>query len=350
MPFKIVRNDITKIKADAIVNTANPKPVVGGGTDYAVYEAAGRGKLLAARKKIGEIAPGDVASTGAYALDVKYIFHTVGPAWEDGRHGEFDILHSCYEKCLKLARELECESIVFPLLATGSYGFPKDEALQIALAEINRFLLKNDMLVILAVFDKGSFELSSKLLGDIDEYIDEHFVEAAEEEEYADRSAPGEGRTGSRAGNMRMHRSCFGMAAVQKAQPMAAVAMPSMPAQLEDLLNTGEANFQQKLFALIDERGLKDSQVYKRANIDRKVFSSIRCKKNYKPSKKTAVALGIALELNMDEMKDLLMRAELAFSPSSRFDQIISYFVSNGQYDIFEINAVLFDYGEPQLF
>ena len=187
MPFQIIRNDITKVKADAIVNTANPKPIIGSGTDSAIYKAAGEKLLLKERQKIGDIAPGQVAYTDAFHLDAKYIIHTVGPAWVDGNHGERDILHSCYEKSLTKADELSCKSIAFPLIATGVYGFPKDEALQIALAEINKFLLSHDMKVILVVFDRKAFELSGKLVGDIEEYIDEHSADEIRDAEYGGR-------------------------------------------------------------------------------------------------------------------------------------------------------------------
>ena len=176
MPFQIIRNDITKVSADVIVNTANPYPVIGSGTDLAVYTAAGKEKLLAERIRIGGIAPGQAAVTPAFRLNAKYIVHTVGPAWVDGKHGERDILRSCYVNSLRLAADLGAESIAFPLIATGNYGFPKEEALDIALAEIGRFLLTHDMHIILVVFDRSSFILSGLLVGQIDEYIDEYGV------------------------------------------------------------------------------------------------------------------------------------------------------------------------------
>ena len=184
MPFQIIRNDITKVKADAIVNTANPNVAIGSGTDSAIYQAAGEEKLLAEREKIGPMTPGQAASTPAFQLDAEYIIHTIGPAWIDGNQGEREILHSCYENSLNLASELKCQSIAFPLIATGVYGFPKDEALQIALGEINKFLLSHDMDVILVVFDKKAFELSGKLVGSIEEYIDEHLADEISFAEY----------------------------------------------------------------------------------------------------------------------------------------------------------------------
>ena len=176
MPFKIVRNDITKVKADAIVNTANPNPICASGTDLAIYEAAGKKQLLAERQKIGKIARGDVAVTGAYQLQAKYIIHTVGPVWEDGKQHEFDILESCYRKSLQKAVELKCESIAFPLISTGVYEFPKDKALQIAVSVFSEFLTENEMQIILVVFDKKSFQLSGQIVGEIDSFIDANYV------------------------------------------------------------------------------------------------------------------------------------------------------------------------------
>lgn len=334
MPFQIIRNDITKVKADAIVNTANPDVVVRG-TDYAVYHAAGRDRLLAERKKIGIMHPGQAAHTPAFNLDAKYIIHTVGPAWIDGNHDEREILHSCYEKSLNLAAELSCRSIAFPLIATGSYGFPKDEALQIALAEIDRFLLSHEMEVILVVLGRKAFELSEKLVGDIEEYIDEHGIAELHEAEY-----------GIWYGSERWGRP-------EQNKTSAMLGAPLFPdvsgMSLDEIMESSEDTFQQKLFKLIEESGMDDVTVYKKANIDRKVFSRIRCKKDYKPTKKTAVAFAIALQLDMPAMLDLLSRAEIAFSPSSKFDLIITYFVTNKVYDIYEINAALFKYGQPIL-
>lgn len=186
MPFRIIRNDITKARADAIINTANPEPIIGRGTDSAIYMAAGEKLLLTERKKIGPIQPGCAASTPAFNLDAKYVIHTVGPAWIDGKHGERDTLHSCYQNSLALASELKCDSIAFPLIATGVYGFPKDEALNIALSEIGKFLLTHEMKVTLVVFDRKAMELSEDLVGGIEQYIDEHAVQAIHVEEYGD--------------------------------------------------------------------------------------------------------------------------------------------------------------------
>lgn len=365
MPFQIIRNDITKVKADAIVNTANPKPLIGSGTDSAIYKAAGEEQLLSERKKIGDINPGNAVSTPAFNLQAKYIIHTVGPSWRGGNHNEREILHSCYESSLALADKLSCKSIAFPLLSTGAYGFPKDEALQIALYEINRFLLTHDMKVILVVFDRKAFELSERLVGDIEEFIDEHAVSEIGSNEYRRRRARRDVR--SECISIEDEREYLNEFEEEADEGLGIAApfhgiladvsidgsVPAFPVteekSLEEVLkNTGDT-FQQRLFKLIDESGMDDVTVYKKANIDRKVFSRIRCKEDYKPKKKTAVAFAIALRLDMPTMLDLLSRAEIAFSPSNKFDLIITYFVSHKIYDIYEINAALFMYGQPIL-
>ena len=365
MPFQIIRNDITKVRADAIVNTANPKPVIGSGTDSAIYHAAGEACLLAERRKIGDIVPGNVAVTPAFHLPAKYIIHTVGPVWVDGRHGEREILHSCYKNSLELAVELSAESIAFPLIATGVYGFPRDEALNIALSEIGKFLLTHDMEVILVVFDRKAFELSEELVGNIEAYIDDHGVRAARKEEYGEPGVwerPQSFRRRREMEGLRMYHSSLANEAspdvsediIPDAMTMpeaaAPVMLPNMEGKsLDEILGDAGQSFQQRLFELIDQSGMDDVSVYKKANIDRKVFSRIRCKADYKPKKKTAVAFAIALRLDMPTMLDLLSRAEIAFSPSNKFDLIITYFVTNGNYDIYEINAALFKYGQPIL-
>lgn len=329
MPFQIIRHDITRVAADIIVNTANPEPVIGRGTDSAIYAAAGADALLAARKQIGSIAPGQAAVTPAFALPAKYIIHTVGPAWVDGDHGEREILRACYENTLALAVDLKAESIAFPLIATGVYGFPKDAALDIALSAIGKFLLTHEIHVILVVLGKEAFALSEKLVGSIDAFLNEHQVRELENAEYP----------GGRSEN----ESCRRRDALYHAQHSPA------DKPLDEILSDIGDTFQQRLFKLIDASGMDDVTVYKKANIDRKVFSRIRCKADYKPSKKTAVAFAIALQLDMPAMLGLLACAGIAFSPSDQFDLIITYCVQNGIYDILAINAILFEYGQPLL-
>ena len=357
MPFQIIRNDITKVKSDAIVNTANPRPVIGRGTDSAIYAAAGEELLLTERKRIGDIDPGCAVSTPAFNLGAKYIIHTVGPAWVDGNHGERGTLRSCYAESLALAAELSCKSIAFPMIATGVYGFPKDEALNIALSEIGKFLLTHEMKVTLVVFDRKAMELSKNLVGGITEYIDEHSVGLLREKEYDGDYASNDHRRTEEERRIAAERRRRMDAPMPEEECIEeSIALPSsvpLPdvagKSLDEVLGGKEDTFQQRLFKLIDASGMDDVTVYKKANIDRKVFSRIRCKADYKPKKKTAVAFAIALELDMPTMLDLLSRAEIAFSPSNKFDLIVSYFITKRNFDILEINAALFKYGQPIL-
>ena len=373
MPFRIIRNDITKVKADAIVNTANPHPVIGGGTDSAIYQAAGEEKLLKEREKIGEIEPGDAAFTKAYALNVKYIIHTVGPAWDGGEKGEFDILRSCYRKSLNLAKELKCESIAFPLIATGVYGFPRDKALTIATSVIQEFLFENDMDVMLVVFDSKSFVLSGKIFSGVDSFIEENSVsEKLGEEYYVSDRANSVVQGFLNLSHHRRRRMDAASAAYEStpmedaeadeydaadpevtAEMMSPVALASMKPQMSDTLDERVAHisdtWQENLIYWIDKKKLKDPQVYKKANIDRKLFSKIRSKREYQPKKSTAVALALALELDLDEAKDFLGRAGYALSPSSVFDLIIEYFIEQKVYDSYTINLALFEHDQPLL-
>ena len=353
MAFQIIRNNIVNVEADAIVNTANPAVAVGPGVDRAVYTAAGWDRLLEARREIGPMKPGEAAATPAYDLHAKYIIHAIGPAWRGGGFGERETVAECYSRSLSLARELGCESIAFPLMATGTYGFPKDEALRIAVREISGFLLENEMEVMLVVYDKESFEVSGKLFSDIRSFIEEDEVkEVPRAMSRRRRNALRE--AGRDYGICQEACGSAGpeMMPVEEAYLAEKEFLPQTDLSDESLLNRLEhmdKTFQEHLFWLIDHRGMTDPQVYKKANIDRKHFSKIRSDINYSPSKKTALALAIALELNMDETIDLLRRAGLALSPSIKSDKIIGYCIEHGNYDIYEINSILFAYDQPTL-
>ncbi|MBQ3291900.1 MAG: macro domain-containing protein [Mogibacterium sp.] len=390
MPFRIERNDITKVKADAIVNSANPMPVVGSGTDHAIYEAAGREQLLADREKIGPIKPGDAVYTPAYGLDARYIIHTVGPVWDGGDKDELEILGACYRHSLLLADYLGCKSIAFPMISTGVYGFPKDLALKVAIEEISDFLMLSEMEVTLVVFDKSSFDLSKSLLDGVRQYIDDNYVdeqinrefgggnssmlqealpdEASDEEEDSDEMAPlasleedidllSEEEFDAYFHNLYEESIAPDASSDYSAPYRKSATFGSLPRSeapgksysLDDAIKNLGMTFQQKLLSLIDDRGLSDTQVYKNANIDRKLFSKIRCNVNYKPSKATVLALAISLELNIDETVDLLKRAGLALQPSSKADLIVRYCIDNKIYDIYEVNAILFEYDQQLL-
>lgn len=346
MSFKIVRNDITHVKADVIVNTANPKPIYASGTDLAVYQAAGADELLAERKKVGCIERGDIAVTGAYALNAKYIIHTVGPVWVDGMHKEFETLERCYAKSLQKALELGCNSIAFPLISTGVYGFPKDKALQIAVSVFSRFLLENEMQIILVVFDKKSFQLSGQLVGEIDSFIDANYIRQKRITEYSRRPFRHSRIESNITYDSEVYEECsrYTEAEESETELLMSVPMPQKAMSLEEELENVGMSFHDKLFELIGESGMDNKDVWKRANLDRKHFSKIQCDEKYHPKKKTVMALCIALELDLEQAKDLLARADWAFSPSSKVDLIVQKAIIDKQYDIYQLNLVLFQY------
>ena len=334
MPFEIVRNDIVNMQVDAVVNTANPNPVIGSGVDSGIHKKAGH-ELLVARQKIGCIDVGDAAITPGFDLDARYVIHTVGPVWEDGSHREEQILSSCYRNSLTLAKEHECESIAFPLIATGNYGFPKPLALQIAVREISTFLLENEMQVYLVVFGKEAFALSEKLFKSVSSYIDENYIRSKTLDEYGTESM-----YGSRLETRRIReQECSDM--------LVGAAIPSDSDDWGQMLKDLDAGFSETLLQLIDRTGKKASEIYKKANVDRKLFSKIRNNMDYRPSKTTALAFAFALELDVDETKDFISRAGFALSHSSKFDVIVEYFLVNRKYNVFELNEVLFAFDQP---
>ena len=339
MPFEIVRNDITKMTVDAIVNTANPRPVIGLGTDSMIHEAAGP-DLLQARQKIGHIDMGQAAITPAFDLQAKYVIHTVGPVWDGGSHDEEMLLRSCYENSLSLAVQNNCRSVAFPLISTGNYGFPKDKALQIAISAFSTFLLEHEMQIYLVVFDRASFKLSEKLFQSVASYIDQHYVDACTVASYGavEESRP-------RIRRRRDMEVCESRCLQEEMLPCAPMAA-SKAASLEDMLKQADAGFTETLLKLIDKTGKKDSEVYKKALLSKQHFSKIRNNPNYKPTKPTAIALALALELSLDDTKDLIGRAGYALTNSSKFDLIIRYFIEQGNYNVVEINIALYEFDQ----
>lgn len=330
MPFTIVRQDITKMQVDAIVNAANTDLSMGGGVCGAIFNAAGQTKLKEACDKVSPIKTGGAAITPGFKLPAKYIIHAAGPIYHQWNADENEkLLRSAYMESLKLAVENGCGSIAFPLISSGIYGYPKEEALQVAVSAIKDFLSEHDMDVYLAIFDRASFAVSEKLLGAVESYIDENYVES----HFISRRE------------------------VQRADYAEIIMTPSLDEEnfmsvskgLDDLIDDLDEPFNTTLLKLIDAKGKTDSEVYKRANIDRKLFSKIRTGKGYMPSKRTILALAVSLELNLEETGDLLERAGYALSHSQKFDVIVEFFIVNGKYDIFEINEVLFKYDQPLL-
>lgn len=326
MPLQIIRQDITKVECDAIVNAANKTLLGGGGVDGAIHKAAGEG-LLAECATLGGCMTGQAKITGGYDLPAKFVIHTVGPVWRGGTFDEKTKLTSCYRESLQLAKENGCESIAFPLISAGAYGYPKDKALKVAVDTIAEFLFGNEMLVYLVVYDENVFQLSSKLFVDIREYIDNNYVE--EHTLYRNRYLSEED--------------------IPCASAVLCDCMYTPAQNLTSELENLDESFSQMLLRKIDEKGITDVECYKKANIDRKLFSKIRKDVNYKPKKTTAIAFAVSLELNLEETEDLLRKAGFALSHSNKFDVIIEYFIKNKNYDIFEINEALFSFDQSLL-
>lgn len=340
MPLQIIRNDITKMRCDAIVNAANPSLLGGGGVDGAIHAAAGP-ELLEECRGLGGCLPGQAKLTRGYRLPARHIIHTVGPIWQGGHLGEAQILAACYRNSLELAKKSGFTSVAFPLISAGAYGYPREEALQIAIHTISEFLLHAEMMIWLVVYDRHTFRISKERIADIAEYIDQRYVDAHFQ--------------------VRNHRNVF---AESMCLPSMAPPAPkgsiqpllrekaagySFGSSLEDLVSQVDESFSQMLLRKIDEKGITDAQCYKKANIDRKLFSKIRKDVHYKPSKVTAIAFAISLELSLEETRDLLQKAGFALSHSSKFDIIIEYFIRRGIYDIYEINQSLFAFDQVLL-
>ena len=351
MPLQIIRNDITKVKCDAIVNAANNTLLGGGGVDGAIHKAAGRGLLLECMK-LGGCKTGQAKITKGYNLPCKYVIHTVGPKWKGGNNGEKDLLISCYKNALALAKEYRCESVAFPLISAGVYGYPIDEAFKIAVDTTAEFLMKNDMLVYIVVYNKGAVNTGSKLFADIAQYIDDNYVIEHTDKDYE-----------------RMRREQCSMPLEAKAAKPEEVTYTykqetnkskeffsdistyfEKEKKLESVIDEMiDESFSQMLLRKIDEKEMKDSECYKKANIDKRLFSKIRSNINYKPSKPTVLAFCVALELPLEETKEMLMKAGFSLSHSNKFDIIVEYFIRRGNYNTFEINEALFAFDQSLL-
>ena len=328
MPLQIVRNDITTMKVDAIVNAANESLLGGGGVDGAIHRAAGP-ELLQECRTLHGCKTGQAKITKGYRLPAKFVIHTVGPIWRGGGHGERELLVSAYRSSLELALDHGCETVAFPLISSGVYGYPKDQALKVAVDTIGEFLLAHDMTVYLVIFDRAAYTIGGKLFDDIAAYIDDRYVEA---------------HTDSREAQRR--RMVISSMPMEEDAPFAAAAVPD---GLDQALRKLDESFSQMLLRKIDERGITDAQCYKKANIDRKLFSKIRSDVHYKPSKPTAMAFAVALELPLDEAREMLEKAGFAFSHASKFDIIVEYFIAHQNYNIFEINEALFAFDQSLL-
>lgn len=341
MPFEIVRNDITNMQVDAIVNAASRFPRVNASVDAAIHKKAGP-YLLEARKKIGNILPGSAAVTPAFDLDADIVIHAATPTWIDGQHDEVKLLRQAYDMCLELAVKHNCDSIAFPLLAAGNHGYPRQIALQVAISAFSEFLMTHEMLIYLVVFGNSTYRLTGKLFQNVRSYIDENYVDEYEQEMYGSVSE-------------RSRRERYRNRSIMEAQsdcmmaPCAPTSCAKSSLSLDDFIKEKDAGFTETLLSLIKKKGMKNSSVYKRANISKQHFSKIINDPNAKPSKQTAIALALALELALDATRDLIGRAGYALTNSSTFDLIIRYFIEHKQFNVIEINIALYEFDQSLL-
>ena len=354
MSYEIIRNDITKVKADAIVNTANPRPLIGSGTDKAIHLAAGP-ELLAARKQIGEIEVGSVGVTPAFQLDAKIVIHAVSPAWCGGRQNEEALLRSAYDKALQAAVDNHCSSIAFPLLAAGNYGFPKEKAMSIALSAFTDFLMTHEIQIILVVFNKSVFQLAGHLFDDLRSFVDENYVRDAYSTEYEMLDSGFLSRyeelryLRNRRDELRRPEPPQASYGVGAGLPSDALSDADMGMSLDDLIKKTDTSFHEALFKLIDASGKKDSEIYTRADVLKQQFSKIRSTPDYQPTKSLAIRLALALELDYNATQEFLGYAGYTLSRSSVTDVVVEYYIRKKQYDLNEINTALYGYNLPLL-
>ena len=352
MPFEMVRNDITKMDVDAIVNAANRSLLGGGGVDGAIHRAAGP-ELLEECRGLGGCETGQAKITKGYRLPARYVIHTVGPVWHGGTEGEKDLLSACYRNSLELAAEHGCETVAFPMISAGAYGYPKDEALSVAVEEITRFLLDHDMTVYLVVFGHESLVTGKKLFRDIREYIDDVYAETRiqKRRENARKQLWREDEKAALGLDMEISQAIHANVSLEAGLPDMDL-MPSGAPEEADwkkiIVNT-DKGFSETLLQMIDERGMKDADCYKKANVDRRLFNKIRSNPAYQPSKPTVFAFAAALELSLPETKRLLKKAGFALTRSSGFDLVMEYCIKNRIYDVIQINEILFELDMPLL-
>ncbi len=343
MPLVLTRDDVSRVDAEAVVNAANEHLSAGGGVCGAIFEAAGRRELESACKQLGGCPTGSAVVTPGFGLKARWIIHAVGPIWRGGSWGEDALLRSAYRSALECARELGVRSVALPLISAGIFGFPIDRALAIATSEISAFLDRvQDVEVRLVVFDRAAFAACLADYGEVAACVDEEYVDAR--------------RGRDRMGDLRLSMPACGAAAdviSDDAAPGGSCFGSARPIvderELKDLLVHLDTSFSQAVLSLIDERGLTDAAVYKKANLSRQVFSKLRKDDGYRPAKPTAVALAIALELDMDQTRELLQRAGYALSTASTFDAIVRYYIERHSYDIVAINQMLFAFDQPLL-
>ena len=346
MPFEIVRNDITKMNVDAIVNAANRSLLGGGGVDGAIHHAAGP-ELLEECRGLNGCETGQAKITRGYRLPAKYVIHTVGPIWHGGSHGERELLASCYRDSLGLAAEYKLETVAFPMISAGAYGYPKDEAMEVAVEEISRFLLQHEMTVYLVVFGRQEFFTGKKLFRDVQEYIDDNYAATHVRKNIENERERLWHRNEKAA--LELEQSCYDETMAAPIPEGAPVFSAAPKADWSELIKQTDEGFSQALLRMIDERGMTDAQCYKKANVDRRLFSKIRSDPEYRPSKPTVFAFAIALELTLPETRKFLQKAGFALTHSSKLDVVVEYCIKERFYDVIQINEVLFDLDLPLL-
>ena len=322
------------MRVDAIVNTTNEEKIGYSGVDLAVHTIAGSG-LDEECAQLPLLGLGQAQITGGYNLPCKYVIHTSGPVWHGGLCGESIILRSCYIEALKLAVKYGCKTVAFPLISAGVYCFPKDQVLKFAIQTIAEFLFEHELTVYICVFDRESYTFSQKLFNDIQEFIDDDYVEDHDDDFYD-----------------AILEEDIGFLREIQPPSMATKDVCCSPVErtsLREYLKQQDRSFQEMLFDLIDESGMTDVECYKKANIDKRIFSKIKSNKAYRPSKQTAVAFAISLQLDLDTTQELLATAGMTLSRSNTFDKIIRFFIHNGNYNIFEINEALFEFDQVLL-
>lgn len=375
MPFTIVRNDITRMQVDAVVNSTAPGFADIGGADGAIHRAAGP-ELQQACMAQGGIRPGKPLLTPGFRLPCRYVIHMVAPLWQGGSAEEQRQLVACYTDAMHLAVEQGLETLAFPLMSSGLLGFPKEQALLAATDAIRDFVLTHDLMVYLVVYDGESFAIGEKLQADIHRYIDDRYVQEHDEDRLpppmpllarrparreawlcAERLAPvepmPEAETIGQTDDLCADCSCGAEIAAAPEEPPLAPSAPlgsdNWEEDLRSLLGEPDESFSHQLLRRIDESGMTDPECYRRANIDRRLFSKIRSNPGYRPSKQTALAFAVALRLNRQETDRLLRTAGLALSRSSYFDLIVAFFIDRGIFDVLRINEVLYAYDQPLL-
>ena len=369
MPFEIVRNDITKMRVDAIVNAANSSLLGGGGVDGAIHQAAGP-ELLAECRTLGGCETGKARLTGGYRLPCRYVIHTVGPVWQGGSSGEKELLASCYRESLKIATEQNCESVAFPLISSGAYGYPKEQALKVATDTILEYLANHDLYVCLVIYDRTSYLISRNLYASIRAFIDDSSIDPDYERKEMGRrlhnrpmpkdaeSMPLHGEEAREILSGIRKKSPGGKAEVKSAGTWSAPALQDsaepglsceVPSGLKEFVSNPDEGFRDMLLRKIDEKHITDAECYRKANIDRKLFNKIKNQEDYRPGKTTVLALAIALELPLKEIREMLGKAGFSLSRSSKADLVVLYFLLRGNYNLWEINEALFSFDQKLL-